>query len=67
MQRISSHQLFTAEGNHMFNFFVTIVKLSTNLIKTIKLRVKSVESDPYAYFTEFMLRYSIFKNYVLQL
>lgn len=55
------------EDNHIYNFFVTLVQITKNLIKTIKLRLSSVNSDPYTYFTEFLLRYSLYKNYVLQL
>lgn len=38
-----------------------MVKLATNMVASIKLRLQSVQFDPYVYFTELMLRYSLYK------
>ncbi len=67
IETISETDQTLTEDNHIYNFFITLIKITKTLIKTIKLRLNSVDSDPYTYFTEFLLRYSLYKNYVLQL
>lgn len=59
--------MIISSDNHIINFFIIIIKIAKNMINAIKLRLKSLESDPFSYFTELLLRYSIFKNFVLQL
>lgn len=67
METLSETPEALPQDNHIYNFFITLMKLTKTLIKTIKLRLESLESDPYTYFTEFLLRYSLYKNYLLQL
>lgn len=44
-----------------------MVKIAKNMVASIKLRLQSVSYDPYVYFTELMLRYSLYKFSMLEL
>lgn len=42
------------------------MQLTKNLIRSTIIKLASI-NDPYAQFTEFLLRYSAYKSYVLQI
>lgn len=64
---MSNDSVEYSEKNEVFNFFVIMIKLAKNMAKSIKLRLQSVSYDPYVYFTELMLRYSLYKFSMLEL